>query len=88
MKPPANDPEPAMTPTANTTVTLSTAKGDFTGSLRDACAWQAEMQGAFAEIDFGGVHVPVDGVCFDDIDEAIEEVLCLMLGATDDSYLL
>jgi hypothetical protein len=30
--------------------TISTAKGEHTGTLEDVCAWQAEMQGACADL--------------------------------------
>ena len=43
------------------TVTIETAKGSHTGSLKDVCAWQGRVQGAFATIG----TLDVDAVDFD-----------------------
>ena len=33
------------------THTIKCAKGTYTGTLREVCAWQGEMQASFARID-------------------------------------
>ena len=46
--------------------TIETAKGNYTGTLRECCAWQAEQQGAWASVrSEAGVAVTVDDVEFD-----------------------
>lgn len=69
-----------MYPTAETIVTISTAKGGFEATIREVCEWQAEMQGACATVTVDGLSVSVDGVYFDaeDLDDAVEDVLCLL----------
>lgn len=47
--------------------TITTAKGSFSSdSLTAVCEWQANMQGAFAEISDGEVEVSVDDIDFGD----------------------
>ena len=53
--------------------TITTAKGSYAAEdLRSVCKWQAEYQGAFAEIN----GVDVDSVDFDaeDLDAAVAAV--------------
>jgi len=56
--------------------TITTLKGSYTGTIEEVCAWQAEQQGAGADID----GVDVDGVEFDaeDLDAAIGEVRVML----------
>lgn len=44
-----------------TTHTITSAKGSYTGTIEDVCAWQAQMQAAYAAID----GVDVDAIDFD-----------------------
>ena len=46
---------------ADGNIEIRTAKGSFTGSVREVCAWQAEMQGAAATIG----QLNVDAIDFD-----------------------
>jgi hypothetical protein len=46
---------------ADGNIEICTAKGSFTGSVREVCAWQAEMQGAAATIG----QLNVDAIDFD-----------------------
>lgn len=69
---------------AQATVTIASAKGSKTGTIREACEWQAEHQGAFASIEWTreGEHrfASVDHVDFDldSIDECIARVGSVM----------
>lgn len=57
---------------ADGNIEIRTAKGSFTGSVREVCVWQAEMQGAAATI--GGLDVdPIDF----DADEMRATILAL-----------
>lgn len=53
--------------------TIATAKGSFSGTLDEVCAWQAEMQAAVATI--GGLDV--DAIDFDgeDLDATRQRVV-------------
>lgn len=53
--------------------TINTAKGTHTGTLREVCAWQAEMQGSYARITVDALEVDVDDIDFDgeDLDAAV-----------------
>ena len=57
--------------------TITTTKGTFTGTIEDICKWQAEMQGAYADID----GVDVDGIDFDadDMDATLAAVAEAMI---------
>lgn len=62
-----------------TTHTIITAKGRYTGTLREVCAWQAEYQAAYASID----GVSVDAIDFDpeDLSPAIRAVRAALAAA-------
>jgi hypothetical protein len=45
-------------------VLLTTAKGECVGTIAEACAWQAEHQGAMARVEACGVTVDIDDVEF------------------------
>jgi len=49
---------------------IHSAKGQFNGNLEEVCAWQAEMQGAWATLywDNGAFSTNVDDVDFDSDD--------------------
>ena len=58
---------------------VATAKGNVHGTLRAVCAWQAEMQGAYARVGIVGYtadEVDVEDVDFDpeDLDKAVQIV--------------
>lgn len=53
-------------------LTISTTKGSHTGTLAEVCAWQAEHQGAIADVC--GVDVSDIDFDGDDIDAAIAAV--------------
>ena len=55
-----------------TTHTITTAKGTHTGTLAEVCRWQAEYQGAYADID--GVDVSGIEMDLDDVDAAVAAV--------------
>lgn len=58
---------------------ITTAKGALRGTLPEVCAWQAEMQGAFATIERGGMMIDVSNVDFDASDLVASIVACEML---------
>lgn len=65
--------------TADTIVTISTAKGCHEGSIADCWRWQCSMQGAFASIELAdGTDVDVDGFDFDGEDDADDAVASLV----------
>lgn len=49
---------------AQLTVTITTTKGTSTGTVAEICAWQAEHQGAHAEVEACGVTADVSHVDF------------------------
>lgn len=52
---------------------IDTAKGSFVGTLREVCAWQAEMQGDMATID--SMDVDANDFDPDDLDGTIARVV-------------
>lgn len=88
-----------MTTTATgldfTRCTLETAKGRFSGTLREACEKQASWQAAFAAVivSFGKdevIQIVVDDIDFDNdnIEAAVETVRCAAIVAAEDMGLI
>lgn len=46
------------------TVTITTTKGTHTGTVAEVCSWQAEHQGAHAEVEACGVTADVSHIDF------------------------
>lgn len=56
---------------------ITTTKGEHAGTIEECSAWQAEMQGAFAEIETDdGISVDVSDIDFDpdEMDRTIADV--------------
>lgn len=65
--------------TADTIVTISTAKGVHTGTVAECWRWQCEMQGAWASIELDdGTDVDVDDFDFDGEDNADDAIASLV----------
>ena len=69
-----------MNATQNTVAKLTTTKGSTTGTIREICEWQAEMQGAFADLEIESESYDVSGVVFDreEIDQSVSAVLAVI----------
>lgn len=66
---------------------ITTVKGEFSGTVEECCAWQAEFQGAFAEVETDdGISVDVSDIDFDleDMARTITDVETAILGAREE----
>ena len=67
---------------------ITTTKGEHAGTIEECSAWQAEMQGAFAEIETDdGLSVDVRDIDFDldEMDRTIADVKGAIWRAREES---